>query len=738
MLREEIIRIKAWRQLGLKDEEYERIVSLLGRDPTWTELGMFSVLWSEHCSYKHSRALLKQLPTEGEHVLVGPGENAGVVDVGTDTAIAFRIESHNHPVFVDPYEGAATGVGGMLRDIMSMGARPAALLGSVRFGPLEESRARWHFTEAVAGMSDYGNTVEVPTVGGEVFFAPTFSDNPLCNVMCLGFLPKERLTKGVATGKGNPIFLVGAPTGRDGIHGATFASADLAEETELTSMQVGDPAYAKRLIEACLELVASGDVVGIQDMGAAGITSSCAETAARAGSGVEIDVAQVPVREENMTPYEIMLSESQERMLVIARRGAEESIQRICRKWDVNCAQIGEVTDDGFLRVKEKGVVVAEVPARALTEDVPTYTPPAKEPAYLRKIRLWRQTDLPLPEDYHAVLTKLLDSPNIASKDWVYQQFDYEAQGNTVVGPGCDAAVLKVPETDKMIAVSVDGNSLHCYLDPYQGAAGSVAEAARNVVCVGGRPLGLTNGLNFGSPENPESYWQLSQAVEGIAAASRALGIPVTGGNVSLYNETGGESIYPTPIIGVVGVIEGESYCPMGWQQAGDVILLLGKTQEELGGSEYLSAVHGLVAGKLPQLDLDAERRLLTLLLAAHKENLIASAHDLSHGGLAIALVECCLSGGMGAQIDLPPDDIRLDALLFGETPSRVVVSCRPRLVDRVQELAAAHGVPCVTLGKVGEQELVICQGQREIIDMSLKRARDIYSQAISKRLQIG
>jgi phosphoribosylformylglycinamidine synthase II len=731
----EIKRNRAWRQMGLRDSEYEKIVEYLGREPNWTELGMFAVLWSEHCAYKHSRPLLGDLPTEGEQVLVGPGENAGVVDIGGEQAVAFRIESHNHPVFVEPYHGAATGVGGIIRDIISMGARPIALLDSLRFGDLEHERARWHLREGVKGIADYGNTVGVPTVGGEVYFGEPYGDNPLCNAMCVGLLPKKWLTKGMAAGVGNPVFLVGAATGRDGIHGATFASDELGDEGEPLNVQIGDPETERRLIEACLELVASEGIVGIQDMGAAGITSSCSETAARAGSGIEIDVAFVPRREEGMTPYEIMLSESQERMLVIAQAGSEKTVEEICARWDLHCAQIGRVTDDGYLRVLEDGEVVAEVPAKALTDWAPTYEPPAEKPAYLAETAAWQLDNLAEPSCYTETLKKLLDSPNIASKEWIYSQYDHQMRGNTRVGPGRDAAILQIPESGKYIAVAVDGNGRYTYLDPYQGGALSVAEGARNVACCGARPLGFTNCLNFGSPENPEVYWQFQQTINGLGDAARILGIPVTGGNVSLYNDTAGRAVYPTPVVGMVGLIDSaDQIRPGGWQGAGDRIYLLGATQGQLGGSEYLAHIHGLVTGQPPQLNLEEEKALIELLLEGG--DLLKSAHDLSEGGLAVALVESSLWGEMGIKIDLGQVDMRLDAYLFDESPSRVIVSVAPQRAAELEALADRKGVAYQALGETGGDEIVIEVAGQKIIELSLEEGAQVYREAIPARLK--
>lgn len=703
----------AWRELGLKDGEYERIVELLGRAPNWTELGMFSALWSEHCAYKHSRSLFHLLPTRGERILQGVGENAGVVDIGDGLAVTFKVESHNHPSAVEPYQGAATGVGGILRDVFAMGARPIAVLNSLRFGPLSSERARYLLGGVVSGIAGYGNAVGVPTVGGEVGFDETYEGNPLVNVMAVGLVRHGDVATASAKGIGNPVMVVGARTGRDGIHGAAFASAELDEEAEAKrpSVQVGDPFTGKLLIEACLELIGAGVVVGIQDMGAAGLTSSAAEMAARAGSGIEIDVLKVPRREEGMTPFEVMLSESQERMLVVPRQGAEEQVAAICAKWGLEAAVIGRVTDDGMLRVYEGDCVVAEVPAKALsTEGAPSYHPEERVPAYLEELR---RAALPAEPrgDLGESLLRLLADPNIANKAWVYRQYDFMVQTRTAVEPGAaDAAVLRLRESGKGLALSIDCNALHCYVDPYTGAAAAVAEAARNLVCTGARPLALTDGLNFGSPERPEIYWQLHRAVEGIAAAARALGTPVVGGNVSLYNETGGRAIYPTPIIGMVGVLDDVAgRLEQAFRRAGDAVYLVGPAGDALGGSRYLKALYGVVKGPLPPLDLELERRVQEAVLACAGERLLTAAHDCSEGGLAVALAEMCISGQTGAAVTLQAGSgQRADGLLFGEGYSRVLVAVAPERRSEFENLVRGAGVPFLHLGEVGGDRLAI------------------------------
>lgn len=733
---------EVWRQLGLKDEEYSKILQELGREPTWTELGMFSVLWSEHCAYKHSRRLLKTLPTSGPRVLVGPGENAGVIDLGDGLALVMKIESHNHPVAVEPYQGAATGVGGIVRDILAMGARPVALLDSLRFGPLTDARNRFLFGGTVAGIAAYGNCIGVPTVGGEVYFEEAYSLNPLCNVMCVGIVEKAKLKRGVAAGVGNAVMLVGNTTGRDGIHGCTFASEELGEETETKrpNVQVGDPFTEKLLIEACLELIEAGVVVGIQDMGAAGITSSCAETAARAGTGIEIDVSMVPLREEGMTPYEIMLSESQERMLLIVAQGREDEVFRVCEKWGLNAAKIGVVTADRMLRVKHRGEVVAEVPAKLLAEGAPAYSPEAVEPAYLRETRALDPDQVPEPTDLGACLKELLSSPSIASKKYVYRQYDHMVRTDTVVLPGADAAVVRVKGTRKGFAVCTDGNGRYCYLDPKRGAMLAVAEAARNVCCVGGEPVAITNCLNFGNPEKPEVFWQFAQAVEGMKLACEAMGTPVTGGNVSFYNETSGKPVYPTPVIGMLGLVENvHAVCTSEFKAEGDLIALVGyavpwRTGGWLGGSEYLYRVHGMIRGVPADIDFDLEKRVQRVVLEAIRAGWLNSAHDVSDGGLAVALAECCFGSAMlapiGAQVEVVLGG-RADEVLFGEAPSRVVVSFDPSRLSDMEALAVKHRVPFKVIGQVGGNRLVVMANGRKLIDEDVATLHRLWQEAI-------
>jgi phosphoribosylformylglycinamidine synthase II len=704
-------------QHGLTLEEYQRVLAILGREPNFTELGIFSVMWSEHCSYKSSRVHLTQFPTHGPRILQGPGENAGVVDIGDGLAIVFKMESHNHPSFIEPYQGAATGVGGIIRDIFTMGARPIALLDPLRFGPLTDARTRYLVSGVVAGIAGYGNAVGVPTVGGELTLSETYAGNPLVNVFCLGIAPKDRIFLARASGEGNPVIYVGAKTGRDGIHGATMASEtfDEGSEQRRPTVQVGDPFREKLLIEACLELMAGDAVVGIQDMGAAGLTCSTCEMASRGGTGIEIDLAKVPRRETGMIPYEVMLSESQERMLLVVRTGREAEVMRIFRKWDLDAVIIGQVTADGLMRVRDGGRIVAEIPADALAEQGPVYHRPMRRPAYLAETEVADLTRLPVPEKLEGVLLDLLRSPSIACKQPVWQQYDHMLYCNTVVAPGSDAAVLRVQGTEKGLALAADGNGRHTYLDPYEGGKLAVAEAARNVICAGALPLAITNCLNFGSPERPEVMWQFAEAVRGMAEACRALETPVTGGNVSFYNESLETAIFPTPVVGMVGLLTDIRHATSQWfKAAGDLVFLLGETQEELGGSEYLKLVHGLEVGRPPRLDLARERSVQAACLEAIQGGIVRSAHDCAHGGLAVTLAECCMTGPdfqIGAALRLP-DDLRPDALLFGESASRIVVSVPPGAGERLQAIAARYGVPCAELGAVGGEELIL-RGRR-------------------------
>ena len=729
---------------GLKPEEYDRIVTFLGREPNLTELGIFSVMWSEHCSYKSSRVHLKTLPTEGPQVLQGPGENAGAVDIGNGLAAVFKIESHNHPSFIEPYQGAATGVGGIIRDIFTMGARPIALMNSLRFGALSAPGTSRLMEGVVAGIAGYGNSIGIPTVGGEIAFEPSYAGNPLVNVFCLGIAKQSDIIKGVASGVGNAVYYVGAKTGRDGIHGATMASAEFDEKSseKRPAVQVGDPFMEKLLLEACLEVMQTDTLVGIQDMGAAGLTCSTTEMGSRGGAGVEIDVSLVPQRETGMTPYEIMLSESQERMLLVVKRGREAEVERIFDKWDLHAVHIGDVTADGMLRVKNRGQVVAEIPNRALTDEAPVYHRPMETPAYLADVQRLDldavAADSTMPEATDALMA-LLGAPNVASKRWAYRQYDHMVQTNTVNLPGFGAGVVRIKGTDRALAMSVDGNGRYCYLDPKRGAMLAVAEAARNVACAGALPVAATNCLNFGNPERPAIMWQFARAVEGIGEACRALNVPITGGNVSLYNETDGKAIYPTPIIGVVGVLErADCVVARRFQSSGDVIVLLGEGRDELGGSQYLETLHDLVRGMPPTLNLDAEKALQGLMVDLAAERLVHSAHDCSDGGLAVTLAECCFdTGGAGAEVSIEALNVGRDSrlndavALFGESASRVVVSVSPDHVTEILQRAALAGVLARVIGETGGNRLRIAVAGRVIVDVSVDDAERVWSTAI-------
>jgi phosphoribosylformylglycinamidine synthase len=735
---------------GLKPDEYDRIVRALGREPSLTELGIFSVMWSEHCSYKSSRIHLRKLPTKGPRVLQGPGENAGAVDIGDGLAAVFKIESHNHPSFIEPYQGAATGVGGIIRDIFTMGARPIALMNSLRFGQLDGPhgvRTRRIVQGVVAGIAGYGNSIGIPTVGGEAVFDECYAGNPLVNVFCLGISHTDALVKGRASGIGNPVYYVGAKTGRDGIHGATMASAEFDDKSaeKRPAVQVGDPFMEKLLLEACLELMKTDALIGVQDMGAAGLTCSTSEMGARGGSGIEIDVRHVPQRETGMTPYEIMLSESQERMLLVVKRGREAEVERIFEKWDLHAAHIGHVTDDGLLRVKDGGEVVAEIPNTALVDDAPVYDRPVSKPAYLETVNRLELAKLPTAPRADDALLALLASPTIASKHWIYRQYDHMVRTNTLVLAGMGAGVVRVKGTSRALALSTDGNGRYCYLNPRRGAMLAVAEAARNVACAGGVPIGATNCLNFGNPERPEVMWQFVEAVEGIADACRALDIPITGGNVSLYNETDGKAIYPTPILGVVGLIDDSSKVrARSFRAGGDDIVLLGESFGELGGSQYLATVAGVVQGEPPQLDLDRERALITLLSRAAADGLIQSAHDCSDGGVGVALAECAFdTGGIGFEVDVPGIElsaspspaVTVAATLFGESASRAIVSVAPAMRGRFMELAASLGVPALAIGRTGGSRLRLAIAGEPAIDLSLTQAEQVWSTALERHL---
>jgi len=700
---------------GITPGEYERIKGILGREPNFTELGIFSVMWSEHCSYKNTRLQLKKFPTTGPGVLVKAGEeNAGVIDIGDGWAVAFKMESHNHPSAVEPFQGAATGVGGIIRDIFTMGARPVFSLNSLRFGPIQgggaaEKTNRRLFAGVVSGIAHYGNCIGIPTIGGEIYFDESYNGNPLVNVFCLGVLKHEQIARGAAKGVGNPVFYVGAETGRDGLAGAAFASRDLTEESkeDRPAVQVGDPFREKLLLEACLELLATDAVAGIQDMGAAGLTCSTCETASRGGTGVEIDLAKVPKRETGMTPYEIMLSESQERMLIIVKKGHEQTVRDIFEKWDLPYAEVGVVKDDGMMRVLDHGHTVSEIPASKLANDAPVYSRetkprPAPEPL--------DAASLPVV-DNHKALLQLLSHPGIASKNWVYRQYDHTVRAGTCVPPGSDAAVFLIREANKIVAATTDCNALYCSLEPREGARIAVAEAARNLTCAGARPIAVTDNLNFGNPHNPENFWQLVECVEGLAEACRAFNTPVTGGNVSLYNQSPAGAIDPTPTVGMVGLIEDEHHITRShFVKAGDTIILVGELGSELGASHFLKVVHGKKAGHVPKLDFTKELTVQEAVRSLVKSRLVKSAHDCSEGGLAVALAESCMSGGdlRGAEINFGSTGLRLDQLLFNESQSRIIISVAATNASAVLSLLEWRGVPARSLGVVGGEALVI------------------------------
>ena len=791
---------------NLTPQEYARINELLGREPTYVELGIFSVMWSEHCSYKSSRVHLRRLPTTGERVIVPPGENAGVVDVGDGWCAAFKVESHNHPSFIEPFQGAATGVGGILRDIFTMGARPVASMNSLRFGALDDARHgrrnRALLAGVVAGIAHYGNAFGVATIGGEVAFDEAYTSNPLVNAFALGLVRRDQIFFGRAEGVGNPVLYVGAKTGRDGIHGATMASAEFDDEAleKRPTVQVGDPFLEKLLLEACLEAMRSGAIAGIQDMGAAGLTSSSCEMAARAGNGIEIDVTLVPQREQNMTAYEIMLSESQERMLIVAHRGRARQVVDIFKKWDLDAVVIGQVTDTGRVHVIHHGATVADIPGAFLADEAPLYerpmrapqTAPARgarrdvesngaaespshvveatgdaaagarlNPSVVNSEELDQVLEAPPAmvsgtgeqHDHHDALLRLVAAPNIASKQWVYQQYDHMVRTNTAVLPGADAAVVRIKETRRALAMCLDGNGRYCAADPREGAKLIVAEAARNVVCVGARPLAITNCLNFASPERPEVMWSFSEVIDGIAEACRAFDTPVISGNVSFYNETEGRGIHPTPVIGMVGLVEdARRIVQQGFKGDGHLIALLGETRNDISISEYAATVEGSTlaamldaGGRVPVIDLERERATQRACLAAAEQGLLRSAHDCSDGGLAVALAESCFSSlnrsAVGAQINLPADapaTLSTAAQLFSETPSRIIISFDETALAGVQQIAAQADCPLTVIGKTGGTQLRITIDDHEAIAHDIVQLETAWRTALAAKLQAG
>ncbi len=725
---------------NLTEEEYQLIVKLIGKEPNITELGIFSLMWSEHCSYKSSKIHLKNLPVKGKKVIQGPGENAGIIDIGEGLAIVFKIESHNHPSFIEPYQGAATGVGGILRDIFTMGARPIAVMDSLRFGPLDQTKNRAIMDGVVAGIAGYGNSIGVPTVGGEVYFNDCYSLNPLVNVFCLGIAEKEKIFYAKAEGAGNLVLYVGSKTGRDGIHGATMASAEFGEDLEekRPNVQVGDPFKEKLLLEACLEVMGQNLIVGIQDMGAAGLTCSTTEMASKSGTGMEIDLDLVPQREEGMTPYEIMLSESQERMLIVAQKNKVADVQNVFAKWDLDAVIIGQVIDTGRLIVKAGGKVVVDIPVDPVVNLCPVYARKSAIPAYLEP-KSEIAPFLQIPNDFNTTLKKLLSSPTISDKEWIFRQYDHMVQTNTALLPQGDASVLRIKNTNRALAVALDGNSLYAYLDPKAGGKIAVAEACRNLACVGARPIGVTNCLNFGNPEKPEIMWQFQNVIDGIAEACQAFDIPVTGGNVSFYNDTEGESIYPTPVLGVVGILDDiNKTASPSFKQEGDILCLLGQNKDELGASEYLKCVCKKERGRVPVCDLNAEKKVQELCIAAISRGYLSSAHDVSEGGLAVCLAESAFLSAkkIGFTVDLQ-DDMQADALLFGETQSRICVSLRAEVLESLRALAEDHGVPFFVLGKTGGAHLIIHHIGKEILNMPVLRGYNIWKENIPNVFKI-
>jgi len=733
------------KEMGLTEEEFNQIKKLIGKDPNFTELGVFSAMWSEHCSYKNSRKLFKLFPTKGKQVLVGAGEeNTGIVDIGDGMGVAFKIESHNHPSAVEPFEASATGIGGCLRDIFTMGARPVAVLGAIRFGSLDNEKVKFLFKEVIRGLAHYANTAEVNAVGGDTYFDKSFEGNPLVNAFCIGIVKNSDIVRGIAYGVGNPVYYIGGDTGRDGVGGASFASQEITDDSaeDTSTVAIGDAELGKRLREACLELIEKGLVIGMQDMGAAGLTCSSCETATRSKTGIEIDVVLVPQREENMTPYEILLSESQERMLAILKSGKEEEALSVLKKWDINAVKIGKVTDDKMMRVMENGVVVCEVPADALTEKAPLYDREIKEPQYLKEAQSLDKTSIKEPDDLGEVLLKLLDSPTISSKESQYNKFNTFGDNEVIVGAGSDAAIIKVKGTKKALAISVDCNGRNCYLNPYNGAMMNVAETARNIVCAGGRPLAITDGLNFGNPMKPENYWQFTKCIEGMSEACAALDTPVISGNVSFYNENPKGPIDPSPMVGMVGIIDDvDKHVTQDFKNEGDVIVLLGENRADLSGSEYLYIIHSQKKGN-PQIDIKKEKDLHQAVLSAIDSDIINSAHDCSEGGLAVTLAESAISNSknmLGADIkldNLKTGDARRDEILFGEVPSRIIVSVSKDNLDILEEIAKQHSVACQVIGNVDKDRFLVSDGADTVIDLPLAKLSSTWREAITSRLK--
>jgi phosphoribosylformylglycinamidine synthase II len=729
-------------QHGLNEEEFERIKQILGRTPNYTELGIFSVMWSEHCSYKNSIAELKKLPRSGGRLLVGAGEeNAGLVDIGDGLAVCFKIESHNHPSAIEPYQGAATGVGGIMRDIFTMGARPIAALNSLRFGNLDNARNRYLFDGVVRGIADYGNCLGIPTVSGEVYFEECYTGNPLVNAMTVGIVEHNKTASATAKGEGNPVFIIGSRTGRDGIHGATFASEELNEESEAKrpSVQVGDPFTEKLLLESVLEMIVEDALVGIQDMGAAGITCCTTEMSDHGNSGMVIDLDKVPLRELGMTPYEIMLSESQERMLAVVKKGSEAKIKQICDKWDLICKQVGHVIDEPVLRVFHNGEKIAEIPPHhcVLGGGAPVYHREYKRPSYLDEVHSFNFKNLKPVQNLEEAFLKVFRSNTIASKKWIYNQYDYMVRTNTAIIPGGDASVVRIKGTNKAIATKTDCNARYVYLNPRRGGQIAVAEAARNVICTGAEPLAITNCLNFGNPYDPEVFYMFREAVAGMGEACKAFGTPVTGGNVSFYNESPDSAVYPTPVIGMVGLIEDISHItPAYFQDEGDLIYLIGQTKAEIGGSEFLKEYYGLVTGDCPSIDLELERKTQRAVLQAIRNGWIKSAHDLADGGLAVALAECCIMNeedSIGATIQLAQNNLMPEYLLFSESQSRFILSINPQFKKEIENHFLEISLEVALVGKVGSNALKI----NNWIELPLETLRHVYYQTIPEAMSL-
>ncbi|MCH8028408.1 MAG: phosphoribosylformylglycinamidine synthase subunit PurL [Candidatus Dadabacteria bacterium] len=721
---------------GLSQAEYEKIVGDLGREPNQTEIGILAAMWSEHCSYKSSRTHLKRFPTTGERVIQGPGENAGVVDIGDGLCAVFKMESHNHPSYIEPYQGAATGVGGILRDIFTMGARPIALLDSLRFGNPALPKTKYLVDGVVSGIAGYGNCIGIPTVGGEVYFEDCYDGNPLVNVFALGVSNTSNIFRGLAKGVGNPLMYVGSKTGRDGIHGAVMASETFSAEAEekRPAVQVGDPFTEKLLLEACLELFKTGAVVGIQDMGAAGLTSSSTEMASRAGTGVTLNIDKIPIREMGMSPYEVMLSESQERMLIVVEKGKEGVVEKIFEKWDLDFSTIGEVTGNRVLNITKGGATVADLPIELITEQAPTYDRPYSRPSYLDRSRILDLDSIPVPDDLNSALLSILSSPNISNKKWIYEQYDHMVRANTICPPGTDAAVIRIKGTRIALGLTVNCNSRYCYLDPFTGSMISVAECARNLACSGAMPLALTDCLNFGNPEKTDIMWQFKRSVDGISEAAAVLSTPVVSGNVSFYNETGDSAIYPTPTVAMVGLIDDYKNTTTQWfQNEGDAVVMIGDTEVELGGSEYLKTVHNLIAGAPPRLDLNKELDLIAVLKESIDAGLLHSAHDLSEGGLGTAVSESCFNPKAVIGVKLHLDfGIREDATLFSETQSRALVSVDKANLSELQKIADKHSTPMHVIGEVGGDRLRI----KELVDMPVEGAFRAWNTGFETKLK--